>query len=588
MFLTAAGRPGRKRGRMRNKYISFLFRLVLGLLFLFASLDKIAHPSRFVTAVGNYQLLPDVLSYYSALFLPWLELFCGLFLIAGIFVKTSAGLIGLMLLVFLAALLSALFRGLNIDCGCFSGSTSVSLLRLLEDLVMLAMAIYLVFCYEPWLGLHLRIQEMRLSRVVIFLLIVSAFAVQAQTTVTILHTNNINGTLENCLCADHPLGSIEKIKTEVDSIRSGNSTVLFVDTGDFFSAFGDKQKDRISIQAQRLLAYNFLGIGDQEFSNGAAFFRDEIYSPELPYSSLNLKIKGLGGIPAYKRISVDGTDILITSVIAPDVFRFYDKNLIADIQTDDPVHSLQIFLNRHSADFIILVSHLGLERDKMIAQKFPAVNLILGGHSQDALKQALKINKTIIVQAGSDGYYLGKTVVHFSNTKKVTGFTSELLPMYLRLANDEQIADLARGYDFQFIKNSFKHQKLPRPVGAGFLTLPANRCAACHQKQYEKWQKSAHAHSWESIRKKKKTKSAQCVVCHVSGFGRPDGFINENLTPELKAVVCTDCHWTAPEHLQKKSKETVQKIKASVCLRCHDTRNDADFDFKKEKPQITH
>jgi len=576
---------------MHNKYLSFAIRLILGSVFIYASISKIEHPAQFLTVIENYRLLSTAQSHYAALFLPWLELFCGLFLMTGIFVETSAGLISIMLVFFMAALLSALLRGLDIDCGCFSSGAdgaSVSALRLLEDMAMLAMAVYLYYFYEPWLGLNNWLQKMKIFRIPFFLLIFSASALHAQTTLTILHTNNINGTLENCLCADHPLGSIEKIKTQVDSIRSKNPNVLFVDTGDFFSAFGDKQKDRFSAQAQRLLSHDVLGLGDQEFSNGAAFFRNEIYRKELPYISLNLKIDGIPNLPSFKNIRAGDLNILITSVISPDVFRFYDKAAISDIHIADPVSALQAFLSGHSADYVILLSHLGLEQDKMIAQKFSALNLIIGGHSQDVLEKPVRINKTEIVQAGSDGYYLGKTEVRFSKKKKVIGFTSALLPMYIRLANDEQIAALARRYDFGFIKKSFKHHKLPEPIAESFLVRSAQSCAACHQKQYEKWRKSAHASSWKSIRGKKKTKSAQCVVCHVSGFGRPDGFINENLTPGLKAVTCTDCHRIYPLHLQKKNKETVERIDASVCRRCHDTQNDPTFNFKKDKMQITH
>jgi len=137
---------------MLNKYLSLLFRIILGLVFVYASLDKIEHPSQFMVAIENYRLAPSWLSYYTALFLPWLELFCGLFLIAGVFVRTNAGLISVMLLVFVAALISALLRGLDIDCGCFSvnpGSSSVSVFKLLEDVFLLAMAAYLIYFYEP-------------------------------------------------------------------------------------------------------------------------------------------------------------------------------------------------------------------------------------------------------------------------------------------------------------------------------------------------------------------------------------------------------------------------------------------------------
>lgn len=139
---------------MQNKYFSLLFRIILGLVFVYASIDKIEHPSQFVVSIENYRLIPAGLSYYAAMFLPWLELFCGLFLIGGAFVKTSAGIIGGMLLSFMVALISALLRGLDIDCGCFSvnpNSASVSVFRLLEDVFLLAMAVYLIYFYKPYL-----------------------------------------------------------------------------------------------------------------------------------------------------------------------------------------------------------------------------------------------------------------------------------------------------------------------------------------------------------------------------------------------------------------------------------------------------
>lgn len=420
-----------------------------------------------------------------------------------------------------------------------------------------------------------------------FLLFVSIPVLPAQTTLTILHTNNINGTLENCLCANHPLGSIEKIKPQVDSIRSGNPNVLFVDAGDFFSAFGNAQKDRVSAEALRLLSYDLLAPGDQEFSNGVAFFRDEIYRADLPYVSLNLQIEGADAFAKFKKIHIGGLDVLITSVINPDVFRFYDKAAVADIHVEEPFKALRLFLSRHSADFIILLSHMGLDLDKKIARDFPSVNLIIGGHSQDALKETLRVNQTYIVQAGSDGYYLGKTEVRFSK-KKVTGIASRLLPMFIHLKNDTEIATLARAYDFGFIENSFKHHKLPRPISASYLVRSAKRCAECHPKQFDKWKNGPHARAWESIRNKKKTKSAQCAACHVSGFGRPDGFINENLTPGLRAVTCSECHRTQPEHLQKKTRETVRKTDASVCRRCHDAQNDPEFNYPAAKRRIRH
>ncbi len=98
-------------------------RLILGVVFIYASIDKIAHPAAFAEAVYNYQILPDLLINPTALVLPWLELVLGLFLITGLFREGSAFIVTALMAVFLSAMIFNLARGLDIHCGCFSTST---------------------------------------------------------------------------------------------------------------------------------------------------------------------------------------------------------------------------------------------------------------------------------------------------------------------------------------------------------------------------------------------------------------------------------------------------------------------------------
>ena len=100
-----------------------LCRLVLGGVFIYASLDKIANPAEFAKAIGNYHVLPFGLENLLALFLPWLELITGILLIAGIMVDGATILIISMNIVFIFAISQALARGISIECGCFSVST---------------------------------------------------------------------------------------------------------------------------------------------------------------------------------------------------------------------------------------------------------------------------------------------------------------------------------------------------------------------------------------------------------------------------------------------------------------------------------
>jgi len=123
-------------------------RLLLGIVFIYAASGKIGDPADFAQAIANYQILPSGWINPTALFLPWLELVCGLGLITGICKQASALLVTLMLGVFTAALAYAAYRGLDIHCGCFStegGGTPRLWLDLARDLILLSLAAMVLY-----------------------------------------------------------------------------------------------------------------------------------------------------------------------------------------------------------------------------------------------------------------------------------------------------------------------------------------------------------------------------------------------------------------------------------------------------------
>ncbi|HWR91980.1 MAG TPA: MauE/DoxX family redox-associated membrane protein [Desulfobacterales bacterium] len=130
----------------------FAARLIMAGIFIYASIDKIVHPAAFARDVYNYQILPDALINMTALALPWLELFLGLCLLAGIWLPGAVLVVNALLVVFLAALLFNLARGLDVNCGCFSTgsdgpamSTGWYLMRDVGFLALGAFLFYVVF-----------------------------------------------------------------------------------------------------------------------------------------------------------------------------------------------------------------------------------------------------------------------------------------------------------------------------------------------------------------------------------------------------------------------------------------------------------
>ena len=110
--------------RLSSPWLTIRVQIALGVFFVAAALPKIVDPPGFAHMIYNYRLVPGGLVNLMGLVMPWLELLAGLALILGIWTRTSAALIGALLLVFVAAISINLARGNAIDCGCFDVSAA--------------------------------------------------------------------------------------------------------------------------------------------------------------------------------------------------------------------------------------------------------------------------------------------------------------------------------------------------------------------------------------------------------------------------------------------------------------------------------
>jgi putative oxidoreductase len=103
--------------------LSLAARIVLGLVFITAAVAKIEDPPGFAKAIWAYALFPAWSLNPLALVLPWLELFCGLALCLGFWLRAASLWTGALLLSFCLAITINLARHHPVDCGCFGGAT---------------------------------------------------------------------------------------------------------------------------------------------------------------------------------------------------------------------------------------------------------------------------------------------------------------------------------------------------------------------------------------------------------------------------------------------------------------------------------
>jgi len=138
-----------------NRYLLLIFRIIIGFIFIYSGYVKIIDTAGFSDAVSNYKLLPLFAINFAAVILPWIEITSGLLLLFGITGKENAFIINLLLSLFIVAIAVSLFRGLNINCGCFGtvGGTKVGLLKIIENSILLFMGILVMIFDSKYLTL---------------------------------------------------------------------------------------------------------------------------------------------------------------------------------------------------------------------------------------------------------------------------------------------------------------------------------------------------------------------------------------------------------------------------------------------------
>lgn len=132
-------------------WISLAARLLLGAMWLYYSVPKLAQPTQNIADVRDFQILPEGLVTPFAYAQPYLELAFGILLIIGLGTRLVALLSAILLLVYIGGIISLGARGISISCGCGGGGGQVAegqtryTLDVLRDTLFLIPALWLLW-----------------------------------------------------------------------------------------------------------------------------------------------------------------------------------------------------------------------------------------------------------------------------------------------------------------------------------------------------------------------------------------------------------------------------------------------------------
>jgi uncharacterized membrane protein YphA (DoxX/SURF4 family) len=128
---------------LSNPILLFFLRVIMGVVFIIASVNKIIEPEYFKAVIAEYKILPDIFVPLFAIILPWIELLCGIMLILDIYTQSNALIMLGILCIFIIGMSINLYQGIIHDCGCFDlfGKEDISVFTLLRDLIFILLTL---------------------------------------------------------------------------------------------------------------------------------------------------------------------------------------------------------------------------------------------------------------------------------------------------------------------------------------------------------------------------------------------------------------------------------------------------------------
>jgi sulfur-oxidizing protein SoxB len=232
------------------------------------------------------------------------------------------------------------------------------------------------------------------------------------------------------------IGGLDRMATLVKAIRAERpGRVLLLDGGDTWqgSYVANQTKG-----ADMVAAMNALGVeamtAHWEFTYGAERVKDLAGQLKFPFLAGNVRdtewnedvfkateVFERGGV----RVAVIGQAFPYTPVANP---RHLIPNWSFGIQ-EERVAKHVAAARAGGADLVVLLSHNGFDVDRKMAARVAGIDVILTGHTHDALPAVIEVGRTLLVASGSHGKFLSRLDLEVKD-KRVAGYRYRLIPLF--------------------------------------------------------------------------------------------------------------------------------------------------------------
>jgi len=279
-----------------------------------------------------------------------------------------------------------------------------------------------------------------------------------ETEIVILHVNDIHGRIDK----------MPYLSTMIKEIQAKHKNVLLFSAGDLFS--GNPIVDKYSekgfpiIDIMNMLSFSLSTIGNHEFDFGGEILAKRIAELKHPVVACNIiKMPNYFTKPKpYEVFSIDGVQMVVVGIaqVSGNGFPDTHPDRVKEFGFVDGKKMVrQLFPTIKKYPVRIVLSHMGVDNDSILATQEPTITAIIGGHSHKALQPMKVVNGVPIVQAENYLKYLGMMTIKISG-KKVISVKDTLLPI-----NKSIIPDTVVLRKVNFYNNNEEFKKIVGYIG---------------------------------------------------------------------------------------------------------------------------
>ena len=232
------------------------------------------------------------------------------------------------------------------------------------------------------------------------------------------------------------MGGVDRIATVVDAVRAERGDkVLLLDGGDTWTnswtALQTAGQDMVDVM--NLLRPDAT-TGHWEFTLGEARVKKIVDALPFPFLAQNVRESEFEDrvFPAQKvferggvRVAVIGQAFPFTPIANP---RWMIPNWTFGIREKEMQREVDLARSA-GADLVVLLSHNGFDVDRKMAQRVSGIDVILSGHTHDAVPEVIHIGTTLLVASGCHGKFVSRLDLDVQG-KAIKSFRYRLIPIF--------------------------------------------------------------------------------------------------------------------------------------------------------------